>query len=277
MVESLEVPLGNQPYKRRLARKVEKRYQVILDCLAGGQELAVDEIVSRAGVSPATVRRDLRTLEQEGVVRRSHGLVALAESRGFEPFLGDPGFRQQVYHMAAEKRRIGAAAAALVRDGQTVALAAGTTVAQMSRHLRSLRDLTILTNALNVAMDLSREDHLTVHVTGGYLSGNWLALVGTRALEDISGIFTDVFFFGANGIHPEHGATDSHPEEAAANQAMARQARTRVLLVDHTKFGRIARHLVCRAQELNTIITDTGASDEVIAPFQNLGIQVLRV
>lgn len=277
VIQSLKDSRGERAAKRRLARKVEDRYQVILNCLAGGEELAVDEIVSRTGASPATVRRDLRRLENEGLVRRSHGLVALAESRGFEPFLGDPGFRQQVHHMAAEKRRIGAAAADLVRDGQTVALAAGTTVAQMCRHLRSRREVTILTNALNVAMDLSRETQLTVHVTGGYLSGNWLALVGPKALQDISEIFTDLFFFGANGVHPEHGATDRHPEEAAANQAMARQAQRRVLLVDHTKFGRIAQYLVCRPPEITMIITDTGASDEMIAPFQSLGIQVLRV
>jgi len=263
--------------KRRLARKVEGRCASILNCLAGGEEVSVEEIVALTGASPATVRRDLRRLEAEGLVRRSHGVVALAESRGFEPFLGDPGFREQVHHMAAEKRRIGAAAAALVEDGQTVALAAGTTVAQMSRILRSRRNLTIQTNALNVAMDLTRETHLTVHVTGGYLSGNWLALVGPKALAAISEMFTDMFFFGANGVHPEHGVTDRHPEEAAANQAMARQARKRVLLVDHTKFGRTAPHLVCRAQELDVIITDQAAGDEMIEPFQRLGVKVVRV
>lgn len=262
---------------RRLARKVAHRCALILHCLAGGAELAVEEVIASTGASPATVRRDLRRLERQGLVRRTHGAVALTESMGFEPFLDDPGFREQVHHMAAEKRRIGAAAAALVRDGQTIGIAPGTTAAQMSRILRSRRELTIVTNALNVAMDVSRQTELTVHVTGGYLSGNWLALVGPKALEFISGLFTETFFFGANGVHPEHGVTDRHPDEAAANQAMARQARKRVLLVDHTKFGHTAGYLVCRSQEVGMIITDTGASDETIAPFQRLGIEVVRV
>ena len=201
----------------------------------------------------------------------------MAESRGFEPFLSDPGFRDQVHHMAAEKRRIAAAAAALVQEGDTVALAPGTTVAQMSRLLRSRRELTILTNALNVAMDLSRQPQLSVHVTGGYLSGNWMAMVGPKALEFVSAMFTDTFFFGANGVHPEHGVMDRHPEEAAINQALARQARKRVLLVDHTKFGHTAPLQVCCIQEVHAIITDTQASDEMIAPFQRLGIEVMRV
>jgi DeoR family transcriptional regulator of aga operon len=262
---------------RRVAQKVEHRCAVILNCLAGGEELAVEEVIALTSASPATVRRDLRRLERQGLVRRAHGVVALTESRGFEPFLDDPGFREQVHHMAAEKRRIGAAAAALVQDGETIAIAAGTTAAKMSRLLRPRRELTIVTNALNVAMDLSRQTQLTVHVTGGYLSGNWLALVGPKALEFVSAMFTDTFFFGANGVHPEHGVTDRHPEEAATNQALARQARKRVLLVDNTKFGHTAGYLVCRASELDMIITDTGASDELIAPFQRLGIEVVRV
>lgn len=238
--------------------------------------MPVEAVVARTGASPATVRRDLKRLEHQGLIRRSHGAVALAESRGFEPFLHDPGFREQLHHMAAEKRRIAAAAAALVRDGDTIGLAPGTTVAQMTRYLHSRRDLTVVTNALNVAMDMSRQSQWRVHLTGGYLSGSWLALVGPKAVEFISAIFSDVFFFGANGVNVEHGVTDRHPEEAAMNQAMARQARKRVLLVDHTKFGYTARYLVCPAKEVDVIITDAGASEEMIAPFQRLGVEVVR-
>lgn len=237
----------------------------------------MEAVIARTGASPATVRRDLRMLERVGLVRRAHGVVALTESSGFEPLLHDPGFREQLHHLAAEKQRIAAAAAALVHDGEIVSIAAGTTVAKMCRLLRSRRELTILTNALNVAMDLSRQTQLTVHVTGGYLSGNWLALVGPKALESISSMFTETFFFGANGVHAEHGVTDRHPEEAAANQALARQARRRVLLVDHTKFGHTAGYQVCRAAEIDIIVTDTGAGDEAVAPFQRLGIEVMRV
>jgi DeoR family transcriptional regulator of aga operon len=262
---------------RRVARKVKDRCGQILECLSAEKPLAVEELIARIGTSPATVRRDLRRLERQGLVRRAHGVVAMAESAAFEPFLGDPGFREQVRHMAAEKRRIAAAAAALVQEGEAIALAAGTTVAQMTRPLRSRRELTIVTNALNVAMDLSRQKHLLVHLAGGYMSGNWFALVGPKAIEFISTIFTDKFFFGANGVHPENGVTDRHAEEAAANHALARQARKRILLVDHTKLGHTARHVVCRTRELDMIITDKGATDEMIAPFQQLGLEVLRV
>jgi DeoR family transcriptional regulator of aga operon len=237
----------------------------------------MEEIVARVGASQATIRRDLRALEAKRFVRREHGAVRLAESPSFEPFLDDPGFREQLHRMAREKRRIGAGAEELIQEGETVAISPGTTANQVARALRGRRNLTIVTNAVHVAMELSRAKDIRVHLTGGYLSGNWFALVGPRALEAGATLFTDRFFFGANGVHAEHGVTDQHTEEAAVNQAMARQARQRVLVVDHTKFGKVARCLVCPIRDVNMIVTDTGATDEMIAPFQELGIEVRRV
>jgi DeoR family transcriptional regulator of aga operon len=253
------------------------RLSVILDHLSGGGRVSVEELIRRTGASPATVRRDLRRLQRDGLLRRDHGAVSLAAPVAFEAFLGDPGFREQVHHLAAEKRRIGAAAAARIQDGETVGIAPGTTAAQIARMLRSRKNLTVVTNALNVAVDLSRRKDFTVHLTGGYLSGEWFAMVGPRALEFISTMFTHQFFFGANGVHPDRGVTDRHPEEAAVNRAMADQSGERVLVVDHTKFGHVAACLVCPIQRVDIIITDTGASDDAIAPFVALGMEVLRV
>jgi DeoR/GlpR family transcriptional regulator of sugar metabolism len=249
----------------------------MLEGLAVDRWTPVDEIMGRTEASQATIRRDLRFLERKSVVRREHGAVRLAESRTFEPFLDDPGFREQVHRMAREKRRIGAAAAMLIADGETIAISPGTTTSQIAQSLCGRKNLTVVTNAVNVAMEMSRDKNVSVHLVGGYLSGNWFALVGPRALEVTRTLFTDKFFTGANGIHVEHGVTDEHTEEAAVNQAMARQARQRILVVDHTKFGRIAKCLVCPIRDVNMIVTDTGATDEMIAPFQNLGIRVLRV
>src|SRR5437879_533449 len=262
---------------RRTALKVERRRLTLLEVLAVDRWTTVDEIIGRTGASQATIRRDLRFLERKSVVRREHGAVRLAESRTFAPFLDDPGFREQVHRMAREKRRIGAAAAMLITEGETIAISPGTTPSQVAQSLRGRKHLTVVTNAVNVAMELSRDKDIRVHLAGGYLSGNWFALVGPRALEFTHALFTDKCFIGANGIHAEHGVTDEHTEEAAVNQAMARQARQRILVIDHTKFGRIAKCLVCPIRDVNMIVTDTGATDEMIAPFQNLGIRVLRV
>lgn len=263
--------------RRRIALKVERRRERLLERLAEGRWAAIEELARELETSPVTLRRDIRYLHREGLLRRERGAVTLAESLAFEPFLDDPGFRQQVRHMAAEKRRIGLAAAALVRDGETIGIAPGTTAAQVARALKRKRSLTIVTNALNVAMELSRVRDFTVHLTGGYLRGDWFAMVGPRALGFVQAMFTDQFFFGANGVDPERGVTDRHTEEAAVNEAMARQARRRILLVDRTKFGQVASCMVCPIQDVDVIITDAGAGDELIAPFLALGIEVVRV
>lgn len=259
------------------AKNVRSRRSLIVEHLSETGRVRVEDLIRQTGASPATIRRDLRRLQRDGLVRRDHGVVFLAEPVAFEAFLDDPGFRDQLDRMAIEKRRIGAAAAALIRDGETIGIAPGTTAAQIARMLRSRKDLTVVTNALNVAMDLSRRRDFTVHLTGGYLSGDWFALVGPKAMEFIPTMFTSKFFFGANGVHPERGVTDRHAEEAAVNRAMADQARQRILVVDHSKFGQVAGYLVCPIKNVDVIITDSGASDEVMAPFLALGIEVVRV
>ena len=260
---------GRKTVRRRLSR--------ILERLAAGERLRVEDLIQGAGASPATIRRDLRRLQTGGFVRRDHGGVSLAETRAFEAFLDDPDFRDQVQHMASEKRRIGSAAAALVKKGQTIAIAPGTTAAQIARALQPRVGLTVVTNAVNVAMELSRRSDVTVHLTGGYLSGEWFAMVGPRALEFIRTMFPAQFFFGANGVHHEHGVTDRHAEESAANRALVEQSQRRILVVDHTKLGKVAGHLVCPIAKVDVIVTDTGAPDSAVAPFLKLGTEVLRV
>jgi DeoR family transcriptional regulator of aga operon len=259
------------------SRAVRKRLSRILEFLGAGQRVRVEELIHGTGASPATIRRDIRRLQTGGFVRRDHGGVFLAEPAGFEPFLYDPNFRDQVQHMASEKRRIARAAADLVKDGQTIGIAPGTTAAQIARALPVHPGLTVVTNAVNVAMDLSRRKDLTIHLTGGYLSGDWFAMVGPKALEFTRTMFPAQFFFGANGVHPEHGVTDRHAEETAVNRAMVEQAQKRILVVDHTKLGKVAGHLVCPIAKVNVIITDTGAPDDVVEPFSRLGIEVMRV
>jgi DeoR/GlpR family transcriptional regulator of sugar metabolism len=268
-ISNLGAVSGRKAVRQRLSR--------ILECLAAGERVRVEELIQGTGMSAATLRRDLRRLQSGGLVRRDHGGVSIAESRAFEAFLYDPSFRDQVQHLSSEKRRIGNAAAGLVKDGQTIAIAPGTTTAQIARAMQPHTGLTIVTNAVNVAMDLSRRKDITIHLTGGYLSGDWFAMVGPRALEFIRSVFPAQFFFGANGVDARHGVTDRHAEETAVNQAMAEQAQKRILVVDHTKLGKVAGHLVCPISKLDVIITDTGAPDAIIAPFLKLGIEVMRV
>jgi DeoR/GlpR family transcriptional regulator of sugar metabolism len=118
---------------------------------------------------------------------------------------------------------------------------------------------------------------ISVFVTGGFLHGGWFSLVGQAAINAMQRVFVDKVFIGANGFDVEHGATDYHPDEAALNSIMVQQAREKIVVVDHSKLGLLATHLFCPVKEVNRLITDSGATNEMVAGFIEEGKDVRRV
>lgn len=167
-------------------------------------------------------------------------------------------------------------AAELVSDGEILAIGAGTTATQVARSVCLHKGITVLTNAVNVAMELSQRDDVKVFVTGGFLSGDWFALVGAAAIQNASEMFVDKVFIGVDGIHVERGLTTNYPEQAAIHRAMMRQARQRIVVADNRKIGKIGAALIWPTEEIDILITDEGASNEDIAPFVDKGIDVHR-
>ena len=146
----------------------------------------------------------------------------------------------------------------------------------MARSICLHRGLTVLTNAINVAMELSHRDDLKVIVTGGFLSGDWFALVGPGAIQSVGEIFVDTVFIGVDGIHVDDGLTTNYPDQAAIHRAMMRQARRKIVVADHSKLGATGSALICPLEGVDTLITDQGATDESVAPFIARGIEVRR-
>lgn len=254
------------------------RSHTILQELLRVGSVSVEELSTRFNVSLATVRRDLVELEQQGRLRRTHGGAIPIEPLLYELFRHDSSFQEQVERHADEKRRIALAAADLIRDGETIAFTAGTTTTQVTRSIPpQRRNLTIVTNTVNVAMELSNRPEISVFVTGGFLRGGWFSLVASAAIHAMSQIFVDKVFIGVNGIHAERGLTAYHPEEAAINRTMVQQAKQKIVVADRSKLGVIVTSLICSVGEVDILITDTNATDEQIAPFIDRGIEVQRV
>lgn len=255
----------------------ERRAQLILQELLRTGNISVGPLAKRLKVSAATIRRDLGELEQRGLLRRSHGGALPIQPLLYEPFRHTSDYHQQERQFSAEKRRIGLGAAELVTDGEIIAIGAGTTATQVARSVCLHKGITVLTNAVNVAMELSHRDDLKVIVTGGFLSGDWFALVGPAAIQSVGDIFVDKMFVGVDGIHVEHGLTTNYPEQATIHRAMMRQARRKVVVADHRKLGAVGTALICPLEGIDVLITDKGASDETVAPFVLKGIDVRRV
>jgi DeoR family transcriptional regulator of aga operon len=250
--------------------------QEILQQLLRAGEVSVDELAAHLRVSPSTVRRYLNALEQQGLLRRTHGGAVSVEPSLYEPFRHVSSFQEQEERRAVEKRRIGLAAAELIADGEIIGIGAGTTTTQVARSIRHRKGITVVTNAINIAMELSHQNDLKVIVTGGSLSGDWFALVGPSAIASVGEIFVDKVFIGVDGIHAERGLTTNYPDQAAIHRAMMRQARQRIVVADHHKIGVTGTALICPLSEVNVFITNKGATDKAIAPFSEQGIKVQR-
>ncbi|HVT94826.1 MAG TPA: DeoR/GlpR family DNA-binding transcription regulator [Bryobacteraceae bacterium] len=250
------------------------RAEHILRELQTRGSVSIQDLVQTLGVSVATVRRDLQDLEGQALLRRVHGGAISIAPLFYEPFRHDSSFQEEIGRQAAEKRRIANAAAELIQDGDTIILTAGTTTTEIIRSMRQRRCVSVVTNAVNVAMELSKRKDINVIVTGGYLRGDWFSLVGPPAAHTISHLFPAIAFLGANGVDPDRGLTSNDPDEAEINSLMVRQARKKVAVADHTKLGVVASCLICPIESVDLLITDCDASPEAVKQFEACGIEV---
>ena len=257
--------------------KQQVRLTAILTALQQSGRVLVDAMSEQLEVSVVTIRRDLDVLEQKGLLRRVHGGAVSIEPLFYEPFRRDQSFMAQLERAADEKRRIGRAAAALVTPGETIALTPGTTTTEVVRGLPINHNITVVTNTVNVAMELSKRKDVYVFVTGGHLHGEWFSLVGSAALKSLENMLINTMFIGADGMDATWGASCFNADEAELNSTMMKLARRRVAVVDSEKLGVVANWRICKAHELNVLITDTRAADTAVEPFQKQGIEVMRV
>ena len=249
--------------------------QILQELLRDG-EVSVDSLASHFSVSAATIRRDLSELERQGLLKRNHGGAEPVAPMLYEPFRPLSSFQEQEQKCAAEKRQIGLTGASLISDGETIAIGAGTTTTHLARCIRHRKGITIITNAINIAMELSHLPEIKVSMTGGSLSGDWFALVGDLAQRNVGEVFIDKAFIGVDGAHAEHGLTTNYPDQAAIHRAMMRQAHQRIVLADHRKIGTVGRSVIWPTVDLDKLITDRSTTDEAVAAFTAKDVVVLR-
>ena len=256
---------------------LQERQEAILQILQSSGSVSIESLCGSLQASIPTIRRDLKHLEGRGLLRRTRGGAVTMGPLFYEPFRHDLSFQDKVGSFVDEKRRIAVAAARLVNPGDTVALSGGTTTTEVMRTFITMQGITVITNTVNVAMELSAFKNIDVIVTGGMLRGNWFTLVGPLANMAAQMVYADIMFLGVDGISVPFGLSCSNPQEAEYLRMMAQHAKRRVVVTDHTKLGLESKWMLCPVRDISTLITDTGASDESIATFEQLGIEVLRV
>jgi DeoR/GlpR family transcriptional regulator of sugar metabolism len=221
-------------------------------------------------VHEATIRRDLADIEQEGLLRRTHGGVIVDQGANIEP-----SFSERATEQLEQKKRIGQKAAELVEDGDHIILDSGTTTIQIAHHLKQRSRLTVVTNDINIAAELRDEKGITVIVTGGVLYHSSFMLNGMFTDQVLATIHVQKAFIGTPAIHPKHGLT--HPEAllVPAKQAMIRAAQEIIVVADDTKIGKTSLHTVAPIQSVHTFVTGSEASEAQIKSFRDAGVNVI--
>jgi len=261
-----------------MSSKTDQRAKEILRLLLKHGKTSVEELTELFSTSPASVRRDLVRLEERGLVHRTHGGALLAGQAVYEPFRFDASFPVREERFTQEKHRIATAAVRLIEDGETVGFTAGTTTTQVARGLRHRKNLHIITNAVNIGMELSSSKGLDTTITGGCM--RWpgaFSLIGPTAIESLNVVVMDRVFIGVCGVDPARGATTIEAEEAAVFRAMARRARQVVVVADSSKVGMISPAVICAAEDIDVLITDDGIAEDAAKAFSRCGVKVVIV
>lgn len=238
-------------------RLVERR-QAILTALEEAGQLSVAELSASFNVSEVTIRQDLQALSEQGLLLRTRG-GAVAMN-----VMPELSVELRQHQHAAQKARIGQAAAGLVNDGDTIILDASTTAQAIIPHLKRLSELTVITNSLKTAMGFLDTPHIHVMMPGGTLRRAAISLTGQPHCDFLQNINVQVGFFGARGLTLNEGLTDVNLEEARMKRAMIERCRRTVGVVDARKWGKVAAITFAYLDQIDTVISDTGVPKDLL-------------
>jgi DeoR/GlpR family transcriptional regulator of sugar metabolism len=242
----------------------------LLQLLEGHGTLSIDDLARRIEVSNSTLRRELRDLAAEGVVRVSTGNVSLTSlSKEERPF----ALRALINR--AEKARIGRAALELVHNGDTVFISGGTTTLELAKLLPGQRRLTVITNALRVVDLLVDQPGIDLVALGGAVRPGEQTLHGHLTELGVAQFRADKLFYGIEAVSLQHGLTHSQITEVSTDRALANAATQTIVLADHTKFGQVAPALVMPIEKVHVIVTDRDLPPEVLQGLRSRAIHVI--
>ena len=232
------------------------------------------EVARKFRVSIPTVRRDLALLESEGHLKRTHG-GAIAANNSIDIL----SFHKRLERFSREKERIADYAVSLIKEGDTVILDTGTTTYKMARLIkaRGLKDFTVITNSLEVVIELTPYKEVRCILLGGELRHKTLAFTGQLAIDNLKGFHADKLFLATSGIHLKKGFTELDEEEAWVKKKFLETAREKIAVADSSKIGKTAFARVCGVSALDMIITDAGIAPATKKGLKQKGVKVVVV
>ena len=250
------------------AEERQREIKVILDKEGS---IKVNEISNYFNVSEATIRRDLQEMEEKRVLKRTHGGAVKIDITNFEPSFIDKKDEKQ-----SEKLAIGKYAANMIKNGDTIILDSGTTTLEIAKNINA-ENVTVITNSIDIVSELSnkKDKKIELIVAGGILRFNTRAMVGSLCEGIFKNFRVDKAFIGANGITSIEGITTPNFTEAQTKKAMMSSANKVIIVADSSKFQKVCFSMICKAQEITSIITSGDLPNEVIRDFNDIGVEIV--
>jgi DeoR family transcriptional regulator of aga operon len=248
---------------------VNRRNQIIIKIQDKGQVL-VDELSKEFGVSEVTIRNDLEQLERKNMLIRARGGAINHEPRvRIDHRLNEKGKLN-----FKEKAAIGRQAAKLIKEGETIIIDSGTTTIEIIKNISHLKELTLISNALNIVNELSDSPDFNVIIPGGYLRKTSMSMVGPMAEKNLKNLHVDKVFLGVDGFDTKMGIYTPNIEEAHLNEIMINIANEVIIVADSSKFKRRSFAYICPINKIHTVVTDKGIETEDKKRLEDAGIKV---
>ncbi|WP_263731005.1 DeoR family transcriptional regulator [Cellulomonas sp. SG140] len=246
-----------------------ERRRLICEYVRANRVVSLRDLAAAVNASEVTVRRDLVTLERQGLIERAHGGAQLPDALIIEPWPTAPPDPE-----TTAKSAIAALAATLVGDATAIMLGAGTTVYELARRLAPRSPLTVLTNSMLVARALARTPNVELVMTRGSLDNSTLALVGSAAEHWIAGQRVTRAFVSGGGLTTERGLSSTHLAVSEVERAIVGSAKELVVLADHTKLGVESTYPVAPVTRIDHLVTDTSGDTSVLESLSSRGVHV---
>jgi len=255
----------------KIVSVIERRNKII-DKLESDNQVLVSELSNEFNVSEVTIRNDLAYLEEKGIMHRTHGGGIKQRKVALEY-----GLTEKQKQNLPQKKRIGAKAVELIQENETIILDSGSTTMEIAKNLSIFKNLTVITNALNIISQIKEYPNIHLIVPGGILKPQSVALYGTPAEDAFKNYYCDKFFMGTDAIDFTHGLSTPTIEEAHLNKIMIQISKEVILVADSSKFNKRNFVFIAPVNILHTIITDKDLPQESKSAYENIGIKVILV
>jgi DeoR family transcriptional regulator of aga operon len=259
-----------------MARSADERRELIIEELARNHTVKVSELSKRFGISEVSIRRDLKRLEQLGLLKRVHGGAVVSPSVS-----ADQSYSVRMRLHMDEKERIGRAAAEMIREGDRVIFDSGTTVLQVARKisgdLLNSGSLTAITASLPIVHELGHWKGVHLILLGGIYLPDYEVCIGPQTINNLIGLYADKMFLGTDGLTLAHGHTSANVLEAQIVQVMIEHASEIITVADSSKIGAIGLTAIIPLNKIDKLITNTNAPSDFVTALEGQGVEVILV